>query len=258
MRNPQFQLKLISGALALAAALTLPTSTNAATVTFNINSSLSSLTMSGAAFGLPISGQGGNANALVDSWSGTITADLTAGVLTFTGGSVITAVLNPLTPFSTFPNPGAGGVDNYGVFGSGLVSGVGLVLQLNGAYRSLSLDITSGTAANGVAPTGMNMAFTGGQLSWGAVVAPNTPAGGNSSMVGITGLNTDANLASLSLGTGLFGDTLTLPVTFHTIGSNRFEDWTGTIVAVVPEPSTLALTGLALSAFAAWRWKRKS
>ncbi len=255
MRNPQFQLKLIPSALALVAVLALPTSSTAVTVTYNIIGGSSSLTLSGAAFGLPISGQGGNSSALVTSWSGTITGDLTGGLLTLTGGSVITAVLNPLTPFSTFPNPGTGGVDNYGGFSSGLVTGVGLVTQLNAAYRSLTLDI-NGAVVNGAAPSALNLAFTAGHLDWGAIVSPNTPFGGTSTMVGVGGLNTSSLLVSLSPGTG-YGSTLTLPVTFHTVGANRFEDWTGTLVAVVPEPSSIALTGLALGAFAVWRRKRK-
>ena len=108
----------------------------------------------------------------------------TGGVLTFLGGGSLTASLNsPASPpFSTFPNPGSGGIDNYGVFGSGLVTGVGLVLQLNGAYRSLVFDITSGTAQNGAAlHPGSILQFTGGHLDWGAIISPSTPYGGTSS-----------------------------------------------------------------------------
>ena len=48
-----------------------------------------------------------------DTYSCTINADLTAGVLTFTGGSTITANLNPTAPFTPNANPG---VDNYAFF----------------------------------------------------------------------------------------------------------------------------------------------
>lgn len=255
MRKPQSSFGLIVGALALAAAVALPTSTRAATVTYNVVSGSSSLTLSGAAFGLPISGQAGNPSALVDAWGGTITGDLSGGLLTLTGGSAITALLNPLTPFSTFPNPATGGIDNYGAFGSGLVTGVGLVTQLNAAYRSLTLNL-NGALVNGAAPSAVNISFSSGVLDWGAIVAPSTPFGGSSSMIGVSGLNTASGLVSLSPGTS-YGSTLVLPVTFHTVGSNRFEDWTGTIVAVVPEPSSMALAGLALGVFAIWRCKRK-
>jgi hypothetical protein len=116
------------------------------------------------------------------------------------------------------------------------------VLQLNAAYRSLTFDITGGTATDGAAPAGMNLGFTAGHLDWGAVVSPNTPFGGTSSMVGVAGANTAATSVSFD------GNTLRLPITLHTIGSNRFEDWTGTLVAVIPEPSsaTLALVGFGL------------
>ncbi len=227
------------GVAALTASVSLVIPAQAEQFLFVIKPNQSILTMSGAAFGLPVTAQSGNPNSLVDSWSGTILADLTAGVLTFSGGSTITASLN--TPaFSTFPNPGTGGVDNYGVFGSGLVSGVGLVLQLNGAYRSLTLDIPAGTAVNGAAASGMNLAFTAGHLDWGAVVAPSTPYGGSSSMVGVNGANTSAGLVSFD------GTTLSLPIQLHTTGSNRFEDWAGTLVAVIPEPSSMALAMLGL------------
>lgn len=225
----------LAGAMALAACMfSMAVTAPAAPIVFQIDSSASTLTLSGAAFGLPIGQQ--SPGSLVDHWGGTIVADLTGGVLTFAGGSAITAALNPAAPFSTFPNPGTGGVDNYGGFASGLVTGVGLVLQLNASYRSLTLDITGGTATDGAAASGMNLAFTDGHLDWGAIVSPTTPYGGTSSMVEVAGANTSAGLVSFD------GTTLTLPITLHTTGSNRYEDWVGSLVAVVvPEPSSLAL-----------------
>jgi hypothetical protein len=232
------------GTAVLATFVCVGVTSRAAVYSFNVDSSQSTLTLSGAAFGLPVSAQSGHPGSMLDSWSGTIAVDVTGSVLTFLGGGSLTASLNsPASPpFSTSPNPVTGGIDNYGVFGSGLVSGVGLVLGLNGAYRSLVLDITSGTAANGTAPSGVNLAFTGGNLDWGAIISPSTPAGGTSSMVGVSGVDTSSSLVSFD------GTTLILPVQLHTLGSNRFEDWTGQIVAVIPEPSsvTLALVGLGL------------
>jgi hypothetical protein len=218
-------------------------SSRATPVAFYIDSSASSLTLSGEAFGLAVTEQ--SVGSLADYWGGILAVDLTGGVLTFAGGSTITAALNPSNPFSTFPNPGTGGVDNYGVFASGLVSGIGLVTQLNGAYRSLVFDITSGTAENGQAPSGMNFEFTGGHLDWGAIVSPSTPYGGTSSMVGVAALDTAVGLATFD------GFTLTLPVQLHTLGSNRYEDWAGTIVAVIPEPSSVALSLVGLGLLAA-------
>jgi len=168
-------------------------------------------------------------------------------VLTFSGGSAITALLNPSAPFSTSPYPivPAGSVDNYGVYASGLVSGYGSAV-VNGAYRSLTLDLTGGSAANNSAPNAVNMLFTSGHLEWGAVATIGS-TGDSSSLVNVSGLDTSSALVSFD------GTTLILPVTLHTTGANRVEDWTGTIVAtLVPEPSSMALTIAGLGLLA-WR-----
>jgi hypothetical protein len=234
-------LSSLCGVAVIAALMSAGVSTQAVPYQFWVDSSASTLTLSGAAFGLAVGQQ--SPGSLIDHWGGSMAVDLTGGVLTFSGAN-LTAALNPVAPFSTFPNPGTGGVDNYGGFSSGLVSGVGLVLQLNAAYRSLVFDIPSGTAQDGQAPSGMNFAFSGGHLDWGAIISPSTPYGGTSDMTGVSALNASASLVSFD------GTTLTLPVQLHTLGSNRYEDWVGTIVAVIPEPSSaaLALAGLGLLA----------
>ena len=120
----------------------------------------------------------------------------------------------------------------------------------------MTLDLTTGTAQNGIAPTGVTDKWTGGTLIWGAANAtlpagPYTPIGGGASgMAGVGGPNTSAALASFD------GYTLTLPITFHTTGSNRFEDWTGQLVAVIPEPSSLALAAMGLLGLAGWQSRR--
>jgi hypothetical protein len=227
------------GGIALGALTLANVSSQAAVYSFNVDPNLTTLTLSGDAFGLTVSAQSGHAGSLVDTWGGTIAVDLTGSTLTFLGGGFLTANLNTpaLPPFSTFPNPATGGVDNYGVFGSGLVSGFGLA-TVNGAYRSLVFDINAGTATDGTAPSGVNFALTSGDLVWGAIIAPSTPAGGSSSLIGVTGLDTSASNVSFD------GTTLTLPVLVHTTGANRNEFWTGTIVAVIPEPSSIALLAL--------------
>ncbi len=252
----KIRLSAILGAAAISAQFASVFCSSASPLTLYLDSSRSSLTFSGTAFTLNITPQAGRPGSLLDAWSGTIQADLTGGVLTFAGGSSISALLNPAaaTPFSTFPYPTTppGSIDNYGVFGSGLVSGVGAVLGLNGSYRSLTLDITAGSVADSTASTGMTLGFTSGHLEWGAVVAPNTLFGGTSSLVGVNGANNSVLAASWD------GTTLTLPISLHTTGNNRTEDWNGTLVAVIPEPSTVSLALLGAGFLALSRKSRFS
>jgi len=250
--NTRFTSLFQAAALAVTVSVAIPA--QADPVLFVLDPNQSTLTLSGAAFGLPVGAQSGHAGSLTAHWGGTISANLSGGVLTFTGGSAINALLNTAAnpPFSTTPNPGTAGIDNYGVFGSGLVTGVGLVLGLNGAYRSLTLDITSGTITSGSSPAGLTLGFTSGYLDWGAIVSPNTPFGGTSTMVGVNATDTAAGLALFD------GTTLTLPIQLHTLGSNRFEDWNGTLVAVIPEPSSVAFAVLGCGLLAASRrWRRQ-
>ena len=230
--------------LAVGAILSLPGSGRAQVYQFTIDSSQSSLTLAGTAFGLPGTGQG--ASGALDSWNGTLVATLSGGTWTFAGGwSSITALLNPSAPFSHAPWPTTTiTTQNYGITNSGLTTIAGPATLL-GAYGDLVLDITGGTAQNGLPTSGMTMKFTSGKLDWGAA-GPllGTGAGGNSSMIGVTG-------ASTSLGAvGWNGSVLTLPILLNTTGSNRTEQWFGTLVGIdpviVPEPSTVALTLIGL------------
>lgn len=232
-----FSWKMIVGAVTLAATLAVPASSQADPISLSVVSLSSNLTLSGQAFTLPYAPQ--VAGSLTAAWSGTISGDLTGGIFTFSGGSSITGLVNPTGPFTILPNPSTnngnpGSMDaSYGVTATGIVPTIGLS-TVNGVYRSLILNITTGTAQNGLAPSGLTMQFTTGTLDYGAA----TPLGnipGTSNLAGVNGLNTSAGLVSWD------GTTLTLPVTFHTVGSNRDEFWTGTLVAVaVPEPTTVA------------------
>jgi len=219
----------------------------AAPVTFYVDSSQSVLTLSGVAFGL--TGTEQVPGSLSDRWGGTITADLSGGVLTFAGGSAITALLNPGGPFSTAPYDSPPGGDNYGVYANGLAPFPYGLVTVNGAYRFLTLDL-GGTATPGAAPTELTLTFTGGQVDWGAETAAG-PFGGTSSLVGVSGPDTS------QLAVEFDGSTLTLPVMLHTTGSNRTEDWLGTIVAVVPEPSSLALAVVGLGLVMAKRFRHR-
>jgi hypothetical protein len=246
-------IKLTAGSLAVATLLCLPVSTPAATpVTLTVNSSRSSITLAGNAFTLNYSQQ--SAGSLLDAFSGTITANEVGGVLSFSGGSSIVGLVNPAGPFSTSPYPGGPYAGNYGMTsGPSFVPPYGIV-TVNGTYTGLTLDLTAGSVQNGSASSGLIATWTAGNLLWGAATSAYGPQGGSSSLVGVTGPDTSASLVSWD------GTTLTLPVTFHTTGSNRYEDWSGTLVAtvVVPEPTSLGLALLGLGLLAAKKGRRNS
>jgi hypothetical protein len=254
MKRPSSSLKLIAASLAVASLLCLPAITRAELIPFHLNSSQSYLDASGNAFGLNFGPQA--PGSMRSYFGGTMLVDLTAGVFTFSGGSSIVGLLNPAGPFSSVPYPGGPWPGNYGVTaGPTFIPGYNFVL-INGVYTGMTLDLTTGTAQNGVAPTGMTDTWTGGTLIWGAANAlvptgPYTPIGGGASgMAGVFGANTSAALASFD------GYTLTLPITFHTTGSNRYEDWTGQLVATIPEPSSLALAGIGLLGLVGLQFRR--
>ncbi|MCA9191791.1 MAG: hypothetical protein KDB03_08515 [Planctomycetales bacterium] len=228
---------------------------HAALVSLNVNSAASSITLSGEVGGaapgggVPYAQQ--TAGSLVTNWGGTIQADLTGGVFTFApGGSSITAQINPNGPFTTAPNPIGTEAGNYGVTATGPIQVAGgAVLTINGVYKDLVLDIISGTAQNGVALTGATMNFSAGALDFGvSALAPS----GTSSLVGINGLNTSASFVTWD------GTTLTIPVTFQTTGgSGRIENWNGTIVAAVPEPSSIGIISILGLVVTGYRARRK-
>ncbi len=227
----------ILSSLAIGALLAIPAVTHAQNnFTLAVQSISSSLTLSGGAFGLTYTPQVTGAD--VTSYSGTILANLTGGVLTFSGGSSITALVNPAGPFTTAPNPIGIEAGNYGPTASGVITGFGSSI-VNGVYKNIVMNITAGTAQNGVAPTGMTMQIATGTLDYGILVLPSTPVSGSSNLAGVSGANTSASLVSFD------GTTLILPVTFQTTGgSGRVENWNGTLLAVaIPEPTTIALLG---------------
>ena len=232
-------------AMASLASVLASANLRAAIVVLNVNSGLSSLDLTGPVGGPGTPGVGGivymqqSAGSLVAQYGGTITADLTAGVFTFSGGSAITAIVNPNGPFTSAPNSIGVEAGNYGITANGLVLLAGAVLTVNGVYKDLVLDITAGTAQNGAA-TGATMNFSAGALDFG--VSPAVVAPGTASLVGSNGLNTSPTQVSWD------GTTLRIPVAFQTTGgTGRVENWSGTIVGTivaVPEPSSIALMSL--------------
>ena len=244
MKTPLSPLKLVAASLAVASLLCVPTITRADAVALYLNSNLSYIDASGNAFGLNFGPQA--TGSMRSYFSGILAADFTAGVFTFTGGSSIVGLVNPASPFTSVPYPGGPWPGNYGVTaGPTFIPSYNFVV-INGVYTGMTLDLTTGTAQNGVAPTGVTEQWSAGTLIWGAANAlvptgPWTPIGGGAeNLAGKSGPDTSAALVTFD------GTTLTLPITFRTTGSNRYEDWTGQLVMTIPEPSTLTLAVLGL------------
>ncbi len=223
------------------------TNLRADVVILNVNTLLSNVTLAGqvggsdgppATNGVLYAGQ--TPTSLSTSLAGTIKADLTAGVFTFAPGSAV-SFNNSGTynnPFPNINNPPLTELGNYAVTATGPVPlAGGAVLTILGVYRNLVLDINSGTAQNGGVLTAATMNFTSGLLDFS--ITPAAAAPGTASLAGSNGLNTSTSLVAWD------GTTLRIPVTFTTTGgTGRVENWTGTIVAAVPEPSSIALMSL--------------
>ena len=246
--------------LVAVALLCLSSSALAQSINYNLLDN-STLTLSGNALGGAYSGQGGNPLALVDNWAGYLLLTQTSpGNYTF-GGGAVTAELNPLTPF--LPAAGGspavlGGVDNYGC-----VTVSPLVGTLYTAYRDMTMSITGGNVVQGGSTpvTGTTLAFTAAHLDFDAP--------GVSGYRGTVGLNSwnspsGANTSFGNISLSADGSLLTVPVTFTTTSFsagpspyNVVETWTGTLYAEIPEPSSLALVGLGLAAFAVCSIRRR-
>ena len=179
-----------------------------------------------------------------DSYSGTIAADETGGVLTFSGGSAITAALNPAGPPPYMPNAHPG-TDNYGIV---TVAATPLGV-LSAALRNTALDITTGTVSDGTVPAGMNLEVLPGAFGditlFGA--AGTDGAGANSTSL----------TASLTTAGGV--ETLVLPITRITGTSAHFE-LIGMLVATraVPEPSTIVLVAVGVFGLLCAGWRKRS
>ena len=91
MRVEQLCRGLLAGAVALAVCVGLAGRASAVAVSYTIDPTMSSLTLAVTAFPVTPQIPGADTTAL----GGTLSADLTAGVLTFSGGSFIDALLNP-------------------------------------------------------------------------------------------------------------------------------------------------------------------
>ncbi len=179
-----------------------------------------------------------------DSYSGTIAADETGGVLTFTGGSNIVGALNPAGPPPYTPTTPSG-TDNYGIQTVTAVPGFGVVSV---ALRNGVFDITSGIVSNNTIPSGVNLQVLPGGFA-ATPLGPSSTAGAGADSTGVA--------ASLTTAGGI--ETLILPVTRIT-GSTAHVVLIGEIVATrqVPEPSTFVLAGVAMAGLASIVWRKRS
>lgn len=253
--------------LAVAALLCLLTTGRSATITVNVDRTQSSLTLVGGLGGTVLGGPPRVApyspqvpGSMVCAFGGEIVMnDVGGGNVSFSGGSLIQAILNPNSTGAGFrPNNAGGdpfgapwsGTDNYGTLS--LPFGV----QWFDAYRNLTMDITAGTGSLAGDPaSGMTLGFTSGKNDMSG------PGFGLGLSAPVSGWPT-AGGANAALGNVTWdGFTLTVPVELYTrsFDANGLildETWTGQFVAVVPEPSALAFAALGLVAVAARRFPR--
>jgi len=203
---------------------------HAAIVTFTIDPVLSSLTLAADIMGVPLLEQ--TAGSLFDAYNGTITGDLIAGTLTFTGSSVITAAANPAAPGSGFLPAGAG-VENYAVtIPAGLGGG-------SIAFRDMVFDITSGSVLSG-SPSSATFAFTAGHGDYDAAAfgVGSLDLTGEAPVANASGANATITVVGLT-------ETLTIPISLTYTGDVN-ATFTGQLIATrtIPEPTSLVL-GLA-------------
>lgn len=213
----------------------------AAPVTYTIDPQQSSLTLSAfittannSVFGFVELAPG----SLTTSYGGTIAGDLAGSTLTFSGGSAITALENPLPSF----NPTApAGVDNYGAWTFAL----GPSSAENRLFDIL-LDITTGSATSGFATTA-TFAYLGSSQAITPFVNGNNP-------YTLAGAQNNSSPSLVQLQTVGVTETLTLPVRLFNIvngtpqgGTLLYTTLEGTIVAsrAIPEPVFAGVVALA-------------
>jgi len=228
----------------------------AAPVSYTIDPVRSTLVMTGDLLGLaPVIPQVAGSDS--DTYSGTINADLAGGLLTFSGGSSITANLSAVAPFTPVANPG---VDNYAFFTNvSLPASPPLAGTWNLAFRNIVFDITTGIAQDGVVPPASTMTL---RTTSGFASIETTSSGGPfpSSFANQNAFNSTVGAVSLTQAGGI--ETLVIPFRRESGAGGTHFIFTGNITAtrVVPEPSTMVLAGLGMigACVAVWRKRRAS
>lgn len=228
---------------ALAATTLIASAAQAAAIQFNVVQASSSLTINGTVANGPLSQQ--TPGSLSTSYTGTVNADLTGNVITFTGGSSIDAVSQAVNQ-----QPGANGLPGSAPADYGFSASLGLFGTAFVAARGVNFDVTSGglTVTAGAIAGGTTLTFNNADVDYNANVTF-----GREELDGTTGANAAVGATLVTVGNL---QTLTIPISaiynasLVTSGDTTL-NVAGTIVAtrtIVPEPTTLTLLGGALMA----------
>ena len=244
MSTPQLLSRIVAGLVAVGACLLFTRPAQGDNVSYTIDSEQSVLNLSGTYSGFQLAPQ--TAGSLSDRFGGIIAGDLSGGVLSFSGGSSITAQDNGVF------QPGASGASgtadgNYGV----VIPSIGEF----GAYRNLIFGIVSGTVRDGVAPS-LTLSYASGVLDYAG--PPTGP--GQLNFAGVTGPDSSSALARLTFSDNT--ETLRLPFTLAlSDASGLRQTFDGTIVGTrtvaVPEPSSLWLGIAGGAMLLTWRVRNR-
>jgi hypothetical protein len=206
---------LVVPGLLLTGICVTPTTALAELKTFTIDSTQSSLTLSGSLQGFPIDQQG--PGSLTAYYKGTIIADVTDTTITFVGGSLITAITNGVWSPNTNGVAGTAPANYGGSLNAGIITGTA-------AFRALVYDATSGAlpiTAGSFSALGMTFSFppsASSVLDYRYTVFTST-TGGHKALAG----NSTNNIISSGSVSNLAGNlVLTIPVDFtnsSTLGS---------------------------------------
>jgi hypothetical protein len=227
--------------------LCVPSSVWAGMVEYTIDASQSALVISGtynSPFGaLPFEEQ--TSGSMTCKFGGTISADLTGGVLTFSNTSAILGELNPAGPFLP-PSGQPAAIDNYAV---SILKVLGPLA--NGAIRDLHVSLTAGTVADGVIPSTLEIGLPSFLFAYeiypnGLGVDPDSDESLTSSAPVFNTASTAATLEMIDAVT----ERLIIPILRTSLtddGALRI-DLTGQLYAIrtVPEPATWLLMGLGM------------
>lgn len=230
------------------------TSAYAAPATFFIDPAQSTLTLAGSALaeggnppsGVPFTAQG--EGALLTTLTGSVTADISAGEIAFTGGAFVLGNSGSWLPGD---EPA-----NFGFHADGVIDPIGV---LDGAMRGAAfapvLPATA-TSANGAgfdfAVDAFALTGTAGSIAFSATPQASLLGALDGVEAPLAGLASTGTLAPLPPGTFTSGgntEVLTIPLRVYfadfVIGSDVDWQLEGTVVAtrVVPEPATFALLG---------------